>query len=122
MCIRDSLVAFTNGFVEKTINEAVSNQLSMVKDLKDFFELNMKNLERNLDTLKGEQLSKAINKNHHTFLAFGTSLFDKQGEEILISINDILTHGIAALNTEIGNYIFETPEDIMTVSYTHLRA
>lgn len=109
----EDLLTLTNRFIEKTMNEAASQHLNMLKFLNEYFELSTKNTERDLENLQGEQLSKAINKDHQAFLTYVTNFFDKQGRQMISDTNDILNHGISALKAEVGNYIFETPEDIM---------
>lgn len=109
----EDLFYFVGRFIEKTMNEAVFQQLDLVKKLKDYFEQNCTNLEKSIKELQGEQLSKAVNKLQQAFLAFATSLFEKQGDILLTETKDILHRGLASMNTEVGNYIFETPETIM---------
>lgn len=109
----EDLLALTNRFIDKTMNEAASQHLNMLRVLNDFFELSIKNTERNLENLQGGQLTKAINKNHQAFLTFAANFFEKQGMQMVVDTNDVIIHGIAAVKAEVGNYIFETPEDIM---------
>lgn len=101
------------GFIDKTLEAAVQHQLSFVKSVRDFFEINIKQTEKTIGNLKGVQLSKMVNKNHQAFLVFSTNLFDKHGGQIITEIKEILEIEIANNKRKFENYITESPETIM---------
>jgi amino acid transporter len=109
----EDLLSLANGFVENTIIDAVNLQVGFLKNMREFFEFNMKNTEVALTNQKGEKLSKSAIKNHQIFLAFVTQLLQKQGNETLLEIKDTLSSGIAAFQAKSGNFIFESPETII---------
>ena len=109
----EDFLELSSSFIEKTIEEAVKQQISFVNSLQDFFDFNIKNTEFDLESQRGAQLSKSITKNHQAFLAFGTQFFSNDGNETLNSIKDSLSIGIAALKVKLGNFIFESPETII---------
>jgi len=113
----EEMLDFTNHFIERSINAATIIQLSMVENLRESFEFNIKNTEKYLESQRGAQLTKSVNKNHQAFLTFSTSFFEKQGDHKLNEIKEAFIDGITSVKTKIGNYIFETPETIMVSIY-----
>lgn len=111
----EGMLSFTGDFVDKTIYESISYQISFVNGLKDYFENNISNIEIALQTYKGAQLEKAVNKLHQSFFEFCSTHFEKQGKTTLVEIRNTLTHGLAALQHKTGNYIYETPESVIVV-------
>lgn len=109
----DSMMRFVNEFVDKTINESVLYQISFVKAIKEYFDTNIDNVEKALEVYSGTQLEKAVNKLHQSFFEFCSACFEKQGKTTLDEIKDILSRGVAALQSKTGNYIFETPESVI---------
>jgi len=107
------MLNFTNDFIERSINAATIIQLSLVENLREFFEFNIKNTEKLSESQRGAQLAKSVNKNHQAFLTFSTSFFEKQGDYKLNEIKEAFIDGITSVKTKIGNYIFESPETIM---------
>ncbi|WP_346855376.1 amino acid permease [uncultured Draconibacterium sp.] len=114
----EDVLHFTNSFYEKTFHEAISNQLRLVHQLKEYFEVNNRNIEKALSTQKGIQLQKSFSKLHQSFLVFSTSYIETEGEKITVEINQLLTTGISVLLTKIGNYLHETPETILVNTIT----
>jgi amino acid transporter len=116
------LISLGNNVLQKTLVDAVNQQIGLLKSIKEFFEINIKNTESVLKNQKGAQYSKSIVKNHQTFLAFASQFFTKQGNQTLVEIKDNLSSGIAAFKAKTGNFIFETPETIIvTVSRGDLK-
>ncbi len=109
----NELLSLANSVIEGTIVEAVNQQIGILKNIKEFFEFNIKNTEIALKNQKGTQLSKSVTKNHQTFLAFATQFFTKQANQTLSEIKGHLSGGIAAFKTKSGNFIFESPESII---------
>lgn len=109
----EDLLALANDVLQKTLVEAVNQQIGLLKNMKEFFEFNIKNTETALKNQKGAQLSKSAIKNHQIFLAFATQFFTKQGNQTLVAIKENLSSGIAAFKAKSGNFIFETPETII---------
>ncbi len=109
----EELLSLANSFIEKTINQAVSQQIKVVKTMKEFFELNIKNTENALATQKGNNLIKSVTKNHQAFLSFVTQYISNQGNQSLSEIKDSLSGGINAIKIKTGNFIFESPESII---------
>jgi len=109
----EEMLSFSNTFIDRTINEGAVLQLELVKNLREFFEFNLKNTEKILEIQLGSQLTKSVNKNHQAFLAFTTSFFNKKGGQSITETSEVFIHGIASIKTKIGNYIFESPETIV---------
>ncbi|GAB1451126.1 hypothetical protein MASR2M47_11820 [Draconibacterium sp.] len=112
----DDLQSLAKTAIENTINEAVKRQIDLIKNMKEFFEFNIKNTENALKNQKGAQLSKSVTKNHQIFLAFVTQFFTNQGTQTLAQIKDNLSSGISTLKIKSGNFIFESPETIIVTT------
>jgi hypothetical protein len=109
----ESLRLIANSFIEKTIKNAVAQELHFIRTLRELFESNAKNLEKVLEMYSGVQRQKAINRLHLSFFEICSAHFEKEGPKKLAEIKDILLLGIAALTAETGNYIYETSETII---------
>ena len=109
------MLVFINDFMDKTIDESILYQLSIIKGLKEYFEINIDNVEKARQTYKGAQLEKAVNKLHQSFFEFCASYFEEKGKVALTEIRDTLSRGIVALQSKIGNFIYETPESIIVL-------
>jgi len=114
----DDVMQFTNSFYEKTVHEAFLHQLTFVNQLKEYFEVNNKNIEKTFETQKGIQLEKTISKLHQSFLVFSTNYIEKQGRKAISEIAQILSYGISTLHIKSGNYLHETPETIVVTTLT----
>ncbi len=109
----EDLISLANTVLEESFVEAVDQQIGLLKNMKEFFELNIKSTEIALKNQKGGQLSKSVTKNHQIFLAFATHFFTTQANQTLFEIKDHLSSGIAAFKAKSGNLIFESPETII---------
>ncbi|HSH19555.1 MAG TPA: amino acid permease, partial [Draconibacterium sp.] len=108
----EDMISFTENFIGNGIKEAVILQNNLVNNFKEFFEFNIKNTEKLLESQQGSQLTKSINKNHQIFLDFSSSFFDLKCKKAISEVKDVLDNSIATLKTKVGNYIFESPETI----------
>lgn len=100
-------------FFKKTLKDSMLHEQAFVQELKEFVELNLKNLNKSILSLSGNQLTKAVNKQHQIFLNFCVQYFDEQALETISSIQDILNSGIKSFQSKLGNFIHAAPETII---------
>ncbi|MDD2346056.1 MAG: amino acid permease, partial [Bacteroidales bacterium] len=109
----EDLQNLTNSFFEETIRDAVNAQIGFVQNFKEFTSVNINKLEKALNENAEDQLYKATNKLHHTFLNFSSNFFDTQREKAIVQIKEMLSNGISMFKLKLGNYIYESPETIL---------
>lgn len=109
----ENLISLAESFIENTIIQAISQQIKTVKTLKELFELNIKNTESAFENQKGANLIKSVTKNHQMFLVIVNQFIGNQENKSIYDIKDSLRGGIDTLNIKAGNFIFETPENVI---------
>ena len=100
-------------FIDKTVHEVIKYEQSLLRNISDFTKKNQLTLEREVDELDPYELVKTIVRNHQLFLRNINLIIKNQNREFIREAETVLTNGISALLTRMGNYIYESPESIL---------
>ncbi len=110
--IESELQLIGNLFNEKTIQEAVNNQLHFVQLWREFTVTNLKKLGKVLTEETGTQLVKSINKLHYVYLNFSTEFFDTQGRKNLLETREVLSEGITEFKQLADSSVYKLPDTV----------
>lgn len=100
-------------FAGETWNKGIGYQLGFLNNLKEYAAQNFAGLKNVEASLKGEQAYKATSKLHHAVLAYSSGIFEKSESDWVAETRHEIEKGVAALRTQFGNFVFETPESIL---------
>ena len=100
-------------FSEKTINESIAIHRAFVNELKEFVDLNLKNLNKATANYSGIQLQKSLHKQHQIFLNFSVHFFNERAFETNTKVQGILTHEIKNFQSRLRNFVHAAPETII---------
>jgi amino acid transporter len=110
------LCAIGEQFLDTTFDASIE-QLNFILDkIQDVSRQNVTVLKKEVQQHGKFEFQKAVTRNHQLYLRKMTSIVDVQNKEYLIEAEKILQNGISLLLSQIGNYVFESPETIL-ISY-----